>query len=170
MALKHTVLHENATILRQMQASDGRPYKTSVQYNTSIGVEQWGWNLREMRTTWVTTLTTYYDEVRDVLDDEGGSEEVPDVEVGFRVETPEVGLPEVVLPEVPPPGVRDATSWESKKGAGVRKQQHHPQGFLPLDRIFGTNKWEAWVGICLHFIIRESGWADTIIRVFLQMD
>lgn len=169
MALKHTVLHENATILRQMQASDGRPYKTSVQYNTSIGVEQWGWNLREMRTTWVTTLTTYYDEVRDVLDDEGGSEEVPDVEVGFRVETPEVGLPEVVFPEVPPPGVRDATSWESKKGAGVRKQQHHPQGFLPLDRIFGTNKWEAWVGICLHFIIRESGWADTIIRVFLQM-
>lgn len=48
--------------------------------------------------------------MRDVLDDEGGSEEVPDVEVGFRVETPEVGLPEVVLPEVPPPGVRDATS------------------------------------------------------------
>lgn len=48
--------------------------------------------------------------MRDVLDDEGGSEEVPDVEVGFRVETPEVGLPEVVFPEVPPPGVRDATS------------------------------------------------------------
>lgn len=66
-----------------------------------------------MRTTRVTTLTTYYDEVRDVLDDEGGSEEVPDVEVGFRVETPEVGLPEVVLPEVPPPGVRDATSHSS---------------------------------------------------------
>ena len=63
-----------------------------------------------MRTRRVTTLTTYYDEVRDVLDDEGGSEEGPDVEVGFRVETPEVGLPEVVLPEVPPPGVRDATS------------------------------------------------------------
>lgn len=129
MALKHTVLHENATILRQMQASDGRPYKTSVQYNTSIGVEQWGWNLREMRTTWVTTLTTYYDEVRDVLDDEGGSEEVPDVEVGFRVETPEVGLPEVVFPEVPPPGVRDATSWESKKGQVLENNNITPRVF-----------------------------------------
>lgn len=129
MALKHTVLHENATILRQMQASDGRPYKTSVQYNTSIGVEQWGWNLREMRTTWVTTLTTYYDEVRDVLDDEGGSEEVPDVEVGFRVETPEVGLPEVVLPEVPPPGDRDATSWESKKGQVLENNNITPRVF-----------------------------------------
>lgn len=155
MALKHTVVHENTTILRQMQASDGRPYKTSVQYNTSIGVEQWGgWNLREMRTRWVTTLTTYYDEVRDVLDDEGGSEEVPDVEVGFRAETPEVGLPEVVLPEVPPPEVRDATSWESKKGASVRKQQHRHQGYLPLDRILGTNGWEGWVGILSAFHYR----------------
>ena len=48
--------------------------------------------------------------MRDVLDDEGGSGEVPDVDVGFRVEALEVGLPEVVLAEVPPPEVCDVAS------------------------------------------------------------
>ena len=61
-------------------------------------------------------MTKHYDEVRDVLDDEGGSEEVPDVDVGFRVDAPEVGLPEVMLPELPVGDVRLDESWESTKG------------------------------------------------------
>lgn len=59
-------------------------------------------------------LTTYYEEVRDVLDEEGGSDEVVDVDVGFLVDAPEVVLPEVLLPAAV--AVRDAASWESTKG------------------------------------------------------
>lgn len=61
-------------------------------------------------------MTTYYEEARDVLEDEGGSEEVPDVDVGFRLEAPDVGLLEVVLVEVLAPDVRVVASWESTKG------------------------------------------------------
>lgn len=38
-------------------------------------------------------MTAYYDEVRDVLDEEGGSDE--DVDVGFFVAVPEVAAEEV---------------------------------------------------------------------------
>jgi len=60
-------------------------------------------------------VTTYYDEVRDVLDEEGGSDEVVDVDAGFFVEALVVVLPEVVLPEVlaPPEGERAAASQSS---------------------------------------------------------
>lgn len=56
-----------------------------------------------------------------MLDEEGGSDEVVDVDVGFLVDAPEVGLPEVglpevVLPEVLTPAVGGRASWESTKG------------------------------------------------------
>lgn len=54
-----------------------------------------------------TTVTAYYDEVRDVLDEGGGSDE--DVDVGFFVAVPEVELPEVAA-------VVRLASWESTKG------------------------------------------------------
>lgn len=47
-------------------------------------------------------MTAYYDEVRDVLDEEGGSDE--DVDVGFFVAAPEVAA------------VVRLASWESTKG------------------------------------------------------
>ena len=56
-------------------------------------------------------MTKHYEEVRDVLDEEGGSDEVPDVDVVFRIEAPEVGLPDVVLPELPAAEVRLDKSW-----------------------------------------------------------
>lgn len=56
----------------------------------------------------LTTVTAYYDEVRDVLDEEGGSDE--DVDVGFFVDGPEVALPEV------PTADERLASWESTKG------------------------------------------------------
>ena len=62
-------------------------------------------------------MTTYYDEVRDVLDEEGGSDEVVDVDAGFLVEALVVVLPEVLAPPV---GERAAASWESTKGLHVR--------------------------------------------------
>lgn len=52
-------------------------------------------------------MTAYYDEVRDVLDEEGGSDE--DVDVGFFVAVPEVKLPDVAA-------VVRLASWESTKG------------------------------------------------------
>lgn len=58
-------------------------------------------------------MATYYDEVRDVLDEEGGSDEVVDVDAGFLVEAPVVVLPEVLAPAV---GEQAAASWESTKG------------------------------------------------------
>lgn len=51
-----------------------------------------------------------------MLDEEGGSDEVVDVDVGFLVDAPEVALPEVVLPEVLTPAVGGRASWESTKG------------------------------------------------------
>lgn len=60
-----------------------------------------------------TAMPTYYDEVRDVLDDEGGSEEVPDVDAGFRAVVPDVGLPEAALPEVLAADVRLDASQSS---------------------------------------------------------
>ena len=62
-------------------------------------------------------MKTYYDEVRDVLDEEGGSDEVVDVDAGFFVEALVVVLPEVLAPPV---GERALTSWESTKGLHVR--------------------------------------------------
>ena len=62
-------------------------------------------------------MTTYYDEVRDVLDEEGGSDEVVDVEAGFFVEALVVVLPEVLAAPV---GERAVASWESTKGLHVR--------------------------------------------------
>ena len=47
-----------------------------------------------------------------MLDEDGGSDEVVDVDVGFLVDAPEVALPEVLAPAV---GGRVA-SWESTKG------------------------------------------------------
>ena len=51
-------------------------------------------------------MTTYYEEVREVLDDEGCSDEVPDVDAGFREEA---GLPGLPVTEL-----RAAVSWKSK--------------------------------------------------------
>ena len=34
---------------------------------------------------------------------------------------------------------------------------------------YKANKGIAVVVFCLHFIIRESGWADAIISIFLHM-
>lgn len=62
-----------------------------------------------------TAATRYYDEVSDVLEDDGGSDEVPEVDVGFRGEAPELTLPEAELPEVPAMGVRLDASWELTK-------------------------------------------------------
>lgn len=50
-------------------------------------------NKRQHKRLTTTTVTANYDEVRDVLDEEGGSDE--DVDVGFFVAVPEVELPEV---------------------------------------------------------------------------
>ena len=52
-----------------------------------------------------------------MLDEEGGSDEVVDVDAGFFVEAPVVALPEVLAPPV---GERAAASWESTKGLHVR--------------------------------------------------
>ena len=52
----------------------------------------------------------------DVLEDDGGSDEVPEVDVGFRGETPELTLPEA---EVPAMGVRLDASWELTKGQQI---------------------------------------------------
>lgn len=65
----------------------------------------------------LTTVTTYYDEVRDVLDEEGGSDEVVDVDAGFFVEALVVALPEVLAAPV---GDRAVASWGSTKGLQVR--------------------------------------------------
>lgn len=169
MALKHTVLHENATSLRQMQASDGRPYKTSVQYNTSIGVEQWEWNLRDEN-----KMSNYSDNIlwRGERCTGRWRRLWRSTRRGSRVSSRDTGS--WITGSRVTRGAAPGSSWRNvlriKKGASVRKQQHRPQGSLPLHRILGTNKWEAWVGIfCLHFIIRESGWADAIISIFLQM-
>lgn len=50
-------------------------------------------NKKQHKRLTTTTVTANYDEVRDVLDEEGGSDE--DVDVGFFVAVPEVELPEV---------------------------------------------------------------------------
>lgn len=57
-------------------------------------------------------MKTYYDEVRDVLDEEGGSDEVVDVDAGFFVEALVVVLPEVLAPPV---GERALTSWNQQR-------------------------------------------------------
>lgn len=62
-------------------------------------------------------MTTYYDEVRDVLDEEGGSDEVVDVDAGFFVGPLVVAIPEVLAAPV---GERAVASWESTKGLHVR--------------------------------------------------
>lgn len=79
-------------------------------------------------------MKTYYDEVRDVLDEEGGSDEVVDVDAGFFVEALVVVLPEVLAPPV---GERALTSWESTKGLHVRlgmNQVPNPAGLQSYDK------------------------------------
>ena len=63
--------------------------------------------------------TRHYAEVSDVLEDDGGSDEVPEVDVGFRGEAPELTLPGAELPEVPAMGVRLDASWELTKGLQI---------------------------------------------------
>ena len=63
--------------------------------------------------------TRHYAEVSDVLEDDGGSDEVPEVDVGFRGEAPELTLPGAELPEVPAMGVRLDASWELTKGQQI---------------------------------------------------
>ena len=46
-----------------------------------------------------TTMATDYDEVKEVLEDDGGSEEV-EVEVGFFADEPVVGFPVLLVPPV----------------------------------------------------------------------
>lgn len=99
-------------------------------------------------------MTTYYDEVRDVLDEEGGSDEVVDVDAGFFVEALVVVLPEVVLPEVlaPPEGERAAASWESTKGLHVRLGMN--QAPIPAGSLITTPREDGKILLCSIFTWR----------------